>query len=304
MQVEYKSHDGQEILVVDGEINKPIIFKISRPKDEAGQERDQTNDAAENMRYAATFNLPHLTVQPYKPGGKAVIVGGAPSVKDYLTLLRELASNTNNAVFAINWSHTWLINHGIIPHGCLMFEVDAEPLALLETLHPEVTYYVCSHCHRSTFDNLQGFKTVLWHPTPASVPEQQARDEFYQKQIILGGGVSTFLRTLSLALALGYREFELFGVDSSYPADSPSTHIEGYPAMVNPVDDRLDVYVRNDQTGEVRYFRSVGYLAHQVEEFKEYCRLNHLLFRMRVHGDGMLPFVHRTMYPGNYHEDT
>jgi len=152
----------------------PIRFSIVKPSDEAGQQRDQTNEAAEHMKYAATLGLPELAQKTIPRQGKAIIVGGAPSVKDHLEEIKEYQKNPHNAVFAVNWTHTWLIKNEIIPRACVFFEIDPEPGSALVTCHPDVSYFICSHCHPKTFDSLVGYKRVLWHSIPNSDIECQS----------------------------------------------------------------------------------------------------------------------------------
>lgn len=280
--------------------NFPIRFKLSKPADENGKQRDQTNDAADHMRYAASLKLPELVRRALPRAGRAIIVGGAPSITDHLEEIRALAADPDNMVFAINWSHAWLIKNGIVPTACVFFEIDAEPDSSLKGAHKDVTYYICSHCHPKTFDELKDFKRVLWHTPPNSEIEKEVGDELFPGSNLVGGGVGTFTRTLTIALQLGYRNIELFGIDSSYPDDSPSTHVAGYETPHNVKTDSFYVHAKHTITGKMRRFRTMGPLALQVEEFKEYCRVNHQMFALRVHGDSLLHFVHENIYPDQY----
>lgn len=291
------------ITVVDGkgpDIKLPLCIKIVKPTREDGTVWDQTNDAANHMRYAHSLNLPELVQAPLPRRGSVVIVGGAPSIKNHLDEIRELSKDPLNFIFAINWTHTWLIQNGIIPNGVVFFEIDIEPTTVLKTAHPDVTYFICSHCDPRTFDQLVGFKRVLWHSYPNSDPEREVRNELFKDSSMCGGGISTFTRTLTISLFLGYRNFEIFGCDSSFPDDSETTHVDGYETPMDVETDGLYVYAKNDHTGEVKRFRTIGPLAMQHEEFREYCRANHMYFTMRIHGDGLLPWSHRRMFPSMY----
>jgi len=284
-----------------GELASKLKITLVRPHDAEGNERDQSNEAAEHMELAAALGLPRLTMQPMLPEGhRAVIVGGGPSIESELENIRLLSFDPRNMIFALNWAHTWLLQKGIVPDACVMFEIDVDPCQILEAAHEHVTYYICSHCHPLTFEGLKGSRCVLWHSTPNSDQEKIVFEKLYSKDIALGGGISTFLRTLSIALALGYRNFELFGVDSSFPEGSKSTHVGGYPTIVDAVADAFPIYARDDKSGVVKKFMTVSYLAHQVEEFKQYCLMNHQLYKMHVHGDTLLAFVHRCMWAGQY----
>lgn len=277
----------------------PIRFNVIKPKDGEGQSRDQTGDAAKNMRYAATLDIPQLKMADRPLPGRAIICGGAPSIKQQIPKIKKLKEDPDNKLFALNWTHTWLLNNSVRPDATVFFEIDAEPDSILQAAHPDVTYYICSHCDHRTFDSLKGFKRVLWHSPPNSPGEEVVAKELFDGQLQVGGGISTFLRTASIALAMGYRNLELFGVDSSFPDDSLSTHVAGYETANSVESDSFFVYAKDDKDN-VKRFRTVGYLALQVEEFKEYCRLNHSMFALRVHGDGLLPFVHRVMYREQY----
>ena len=76
--------------------------------------------------------------------------------------------------------------------------------------------------------------------------------------------------------------------------------MKGYETPMSAKDDGFYVYAKDENTKEVRRFKTLGYLALQHEEFKEYCKVNHSMFSCRVHGDGLLAWSHRRMYPANY----
>lgn len=287
----------------DGEtsIKRPVRFNVVKPTDpKTGELRDQTGDAANNMRYAATLELPTLVRRLTPRPGRAIVIGGAPSVKDHMDTIKELMKDPLNEIFAINWSHTWLLKQGIVPNHCVFFEIDPEPETVLQARHPDINYYVCCHCNARTFDSLKGFKCILWHTYPNSNLEKDVNEELFPRAELVGGGISTFSRTLTVALFMGFRHLDLFGCDSSFPDNNESTHVEGYETTFKPKDDGLFIYAKNDLSGEVRRFKTIAPLALQVEEFKAYCNANHAFFSCKVHGDSLLRFVHETMYPQNY----
>lgn len=295
--------DAEPIIVKDeqgnDQVKHPIRFQVRNSETPTGDIRDQTKDAAEHMRYAATLRLPELGKSPRPRLGRAIIVGGGPTLKTELENIRALARDPCNAIIAVNWSHTWLINNGIIPQGCVFFEIDAEPDSVLKAAHPDVTYFICSHCHQKSFDELDGRRRVLWHSVPNSPVETEVSKELYPGAEYVGGGISTFTRTMTVALFLGYRHIDLFGCDGSYP-EAGSTHVEGYETVMDSVVDGMDIWGKSETTGEVRKFKTLGYLALQVEEFKVYCQVNHQVFSLRVHGDSLMRWVHKEAFPDQY----
>lgn len=148
--------NAKPLTVQDGdkeEVLMPICINVVKPTDTStGELRDQTFDAAANMRYSYSLGLPVLNRRQLPRFGRCVIVGGAPSIKNHLEEIRELSKDPHNAIFCLNWTHTWLIQNGIIPDGCVFFEIDAEPNSILDNAHKGITYFICSHCHPKTFE--------------------------------------------------------------------------------------------------------------------------------------------------------
>lgn len=279
----------------------PIRFNVVKPKDpETGVQRDQTVDAANNMRYAATLDIPTLTSRSTPRFGRAIIVGGAPSVGDYLDQIKELAKDPHNEIFAVNWTHTWLLKQGIVPKHCVFFEIDPEPDSVILQPHPDITYYICCHCHRKTFDSLKGYKRVLWHTHPNSNIEKDVNEELFPNAQLVGGGTSTFTRTISVGMFLGFRHFDIFGCDSSFPDSTKSTHVDGYETGADPGEDGMFLYAKDFDTGEVRRYRTTAPLALQAEEFKHFCATNHAFFSMKVYGDSLLRFCHMAGWRNQY----
>lgn len=278
----------------------PVKFRVVKPTDkETGEKRDQTHDAVRNMHYAKALNLPTLSKSPEPRFGRALIIGGAPSVKDHLPKIRELIKDPANEIFAVNWTHTWLLKQGIIPNNCVFFEIDPEPDTILLAPHKDITYHICCHCHKKTFDSLQGYKRMLWHTCPNSNIEKDAHEELFPDVDMVGGGIYTFTRSITIALFLGFRHIDIFGCDSSFPDSSASTHVKDYETTAE-MSEAMFVYAKNEETKEVRRFRTTGTLCLQAEEFKEYCRINHSLFSMYVHGDSLLQYCHKNGWPDQY----
>ncbi len=290
--------DKAPLALEDGSIIQPIKFITVRPSDEEGKERDQKTQAAEHMHYSATLGLPELGCKPTPRRGRAVIVGGAPSIKNHLKAIRKLSKDENNCIFAINWTHTWLLQNGVVPDATVFFEIDAEPETVLKNAHKDVTYFICSHCHKKTFDDLKEFNRVLWHTPPNSEIEAETSKELFPGANYIGGGISSFTRTITVALHMGYRDFDLFGCDSSFPDDK--THVDGYETIMDAKTDTIEIHAKAEGSNETRKFKTLGYLALQVEEFKLYCEKNHGMFSLQVHGDSLLQFVHKTTYPDQY----
>lgn len=121
--------------------------------------------------------------------------------------------------------------------------------------------------------------------------------------LIVGGGFTTFLRTLNLGYVLGWRDYELFGFDSSFHEDE-KTHFFGTPDYGGPI---AECYAKTlqpttDNPQGLKKYRSMAYLIRQADEFRNYCALYHDRFKMRVWGEGLLPDLHRSNHPEMYED--
>lgn len=242
-------------------------------------------------------DLPRLGIERGRDGVFA-IVGGSPSVKDHLPRLRELQSEPNG-VCCVPGPYTWLIKNGIVPKWCVLHEVNVDMKALGEEPNDETVYLVASHSHASIFDHLKGRKIVMWHAY-AGVGERKIVEEVEgEKTMIVGGGTTTVLRCTNIGLLLGYRQLEMFGCDSSFDEQS---HIYHKGLQADVAQTLIDIEFNG------KWYKTAHYLAKQAKEFSRFMKAIHdpglepfmpapRRFTMKVHGQGLLPDIHRHMYP-------
>lgn len=248
------------------------------------------------LKYASKLEMKHLPqLEPHD--GKCVIVGAGPSAENYIDKIRALKADGQHLLMTVNAMHGWALGHGIIPHIQVVFEHDIEDVraSLGGNPHPEVTYYITSFCSQKVFRQLSKFNRVLWHAFCPPHGYQKAIARYFPGEFMVAGGYCTFFRAVTIATILGYRNFDLFGVDSSF---EESSHIEGY--ALADIEERITVYARDSQSKELRQFTTQGGLAFQATEFMKFCEINQPGLRLRIHGDGLLRFMHETRYPEQY----
>lgn len=202
----------------------------------------------------------------------AIIVGGGPSLKDNLVLLRFLALDSH--VFALNGVPAYLEKHGIIPDSHVI--LDAHPVCLYFTArHLPMTRYYASQCTPEVLD-AAGSNLVCWH----GGGEAMNAIEGHTFKHVVGGGSTGATRALILAYGLGYRKFHLFGMDSSYDGDRGHAY--------DQFDYKNFVEVRcGDQV-----FKTNPQLFAQAEDFKTILPdLISAACEVTVHGDGLLNAV-------------
>jgi hypothetical protein len=249
---------------------------------------DARNDALANISHTRTLGLPQLELsEPHDR--KAIVVARAPSVLGYKEKILEEKRN-GAFVVAVNNAHDWLVEIGCVPDAFVVFEVAVfEPLASLKK-HKDVTYYIASHCHPGNFEWAEGHKRVVWH----SVNDWEGGEEAiaaFPNAFMVGGGSTTMMRSLNILLVLGYRDIELFGVDSSFETFS---HGIG-PSLSDPT-----IAVIASGKDGFKSFRSLPYLARQADEFARWCDAFGHICSVKVHGEGLLPYLYQSKHK---HED-
>lgn len=247
---------------------------------------EQIDEARDNIRLSLAYygDLKRIEMQEAH-GRKAAIVGGGPSLKNNLDKLRDFAGE----IFCANEAHDYLIDNGIEPDGFVFLEV--HPWVndqLCRRTSERCTYYIPSHCHLSAFDRVSGRDVVMWHAR-SGIGEEDIIAEFEADPMLVNGASTPGLRAVHIAMVLGYRDFELFGVDASH-ADG-DRHSYDTPGRVHkPV---LEI------TCLGRTFHTDGYLAQQADEFQRLCR-NFPEIKIKAHGDGLIQHIHRAISPFTY----
>jgi len=247
------------------------------------------------LEYSSKLEIHHLQ-QVLPCEDKAIVVGAAPSVADFKGKIKLF--DPPNVIISVNAAHDWLINNVCVPDYHVIFEPDIEVLeqALGGKPHEDVTYFIASHCHQNIFRQLEGYKRILWHVFQPHEDYQDEIQRLFPGESMIAGGYGTFFRCISIALVIGYRKFELFGVDSSFEGEDD--HVEGYNS--SNIEEKHDIFTKNSVTGEIRKFKSNGSLTFQAYEFMRFCAVNQHAMSIRIHGDGLLKHLHQSRYPYQY----
>ena len=115
-------------------------------------------------------------------------------------------------------AHDFLISRGVIPHIHVECDPRERKVKFVRNSHPNVTYLINSQCHPSMFDELEGRRVVMWHGfTDDDAGNQVALvDSLEPGAPLLGGGTNVGMRAITVARQIGYRRFELHGMDCCY----------------------------------------------------------------------------------------
>jgi uncharacterized Rossmann fold enzyme len=200
---------------------------------------------AENVRLALKRDARHFKPCPAHER-ICILVGGGPSVQDELFTISALTGQ--GEVFAVNNVPRYLAERGLDTDVHVL--MDADPIVETFVVHQlrSIRYYA-SQCEPAVLDKA-GNELILWHAA------SMALDGVPGITHIVGGGSTTATRAIFLAYGLGYRNFHLFGLDSSYEGEKCHAYKQaGYDII-------LDVHC-GDKT-----FRSSPQMIAQAEDFK------------------------------------
>lgn len=231
----------------------------------------------ENMRSSMSRKLPLVTV--CKPHNLMMsIAGGGPSLED-------TAKHLDGYVAAVNGSLRFLLSKPMpLPYLCGVMD-PGEHISDAIDADENVRYYVASICHPRIFDKLKGCDVRLWHATPASIGDEDGVRNTLSGSgagwLAIGGGCTMGLRWLNLGYILGFRSFDLHGLDSSFR--SGRTH--AYPDRA----DSKDHITIDGRETRLNFLAQVRDFFAVMEMFKSLDKIN-----VRVFGDGLLQDVVRS----------
>lgn len=209
----------------------------------------------------------------------ALIVGGGPSLQDVLPKLRF--HRKYGDIFALNGTHDFLIERGIVPDYHVLLDSRPENVCFVQKPHKKVTYLVSAFCHPSVFDALEGYKVILWMSDMEGV-QSLVQGIQHKPVVLIGGGATVGMKTMYMNYLMGYRKFHFFGFDSCYREEKN----HAYPQPMNDKESRLTI----DAAG--KQFVCAPWMAKQAMEFQGQARkLLDLGCEINVHGEGLISWI-------------
>lgn len=270
----------------------PVCYQTVKP---TKTYEDSKAERHSRILYAAEQHMRHLPqLEPHE--GVCAIVGAAPTIGKYIKEIKEIQKGEFNIVASLNGAHNYLVNNEIFPNIHVIFEIDLKAIeeSLGGPLNHKTFYYICSHCDQHIFDQVRDYNKVLWHCFDEPPEYQKFIGKHFPGEFMVGGGHVTFFRTINIAVLLGYRNFEFFGCDGSY--EGPSSHYEGYHSYSGEMN--MDV-IAGAEGLPFKKFRTNPSLSFMTHEFLRFCEVNQGL-KIKVHGNGLMRYLHQQVYPDSY----
>lgn len=232
-----------------------------------------TSDEAlfDNIRVNSRRNGEWIKAVPAHDG-VAILCGSGPSLADSIEEIRA-KKDAGGVVFAMNGAAKFLNDKGINPDYQVIIDAREETATLVG---PAKRHLFASQVHPACFEKAP--EALLWHLQITDIDDYLP--EYDEDFVMIGGAASVGNTATCLAYALGYRNLQIYGYDSS--------HREGkghaFHQKMNDGDPCALV-----SFGGKEYLTSLT-MKLQAEKFQETARdLKMLGVTMEVHGSGLLP---------------
>lgn len=215
------------------------------------------------------------------------VAGGGPSLEDTWRDLKDV-------VVSVNGSLQFLLDKGVKPWAVAVMDPGAQMKDIVPRVNG-VKYFIASVCDPSLFDYLEGMEIGLWHPggCPGLLELLEERGKRFT---MVSGGSTMGVRWLNLGYTLGFRDFALHGLDSSYRGERTHAYpdhtdgadhliIHGYHtklAFIRQVSDfwsMIDVFAERDVEPITIEMYGDGWLQERWAEFRA---LNPDAFRFKA----------------------
>lgn len=226
-----------------------------------------------NVQFNMGHDWPRLHLR--EDYGKAkdkplAICAGGPSLADHLDVVDDFAD-----IMVCGSAHDYLISENIVPTYSVQLDGGIEARQFFNYRHSSIQYLMASQCDPSMFKGLPRSQVSMWHAVGC------VGNEYFHGDPAIGGGCTTTLRAMCVAIMLGYHDLHMFGFDSSFE-DVNSQHAYDYEEWGS----NLTSFLVNVDGG--RAFTSNGLFLAQAQQFQEMCKNFGHMFEPHVYGDGLI----------------
>lgn len=227
--------------------------------------------------------------------GRIVLVSAGPSLRSASTIaeIKNEAARPGTKVLCVKHAHDYIIENGIVPWGCILLDPRDHVKQFIQNPHPDTIYFVATMVSHTTLDILleKGARVVGYNAIVGAGEDKL----FPPNTLRISGGTSAAMRSLPVMMALGFRKFCLFAMDSCFDK-RPENVNEKTPLGYNR-------YQKIEVAGR-KFWTELELLA-QAQDFKQFIedlRQHELLssLEMDMRGDGIIQHlwaVSRTIKP-------
>ena len=119
-------------------------------------------DIRKNITANINKDVPQVIPYETQWGKVVALVVGGPSLDSTLDELKE-KYNDGMPVVTVNGSYKYCMDRGIRPAAFIMLDSREFNNRFVDPPHAKCKYFICSQCHPSVIDKLEGYETHIWH---------------------------------------------------------------------------------------------------------------------------------------------
>lgn len=253
--------------------------------------------AYENIKKNIKHNLPKIETLPeYRKikghGVPIALVGGGPSLNKHLEELREFKT-----IIVCGSPHDYLISKNIIPTYAAICDPDALSINYYQNPHTEVKYLISTGVDEKVISHLKDYQVVLWHCHSNDYDRVELEKLEGKDYHGISGGCTVGLRSINIAIMLGYTNLHLFGFDSCLSNEECHVYAvskEERESFGRLYQIKLRDLVKGDGQGPGdKVYTCLGYQLAQANNFKEFYLNFGRIFTPTFHGEGLLPDLYK-----------
>lgn len=215
--------------------------------------------------------------------GIAVLIGGGASIEDDIDKI-VYRQRMGGTVIAMNGASRWARGNGIPVDWQVIVDAKEETASLVDSGAKQ--HFFASQCNKETLEKASNL-TLINFAVPGVedlFPPERVEEGGY---VLIGGGSTAGSAALALAYSQGFREFHIFGYDSSY-AEGKS---HAYDQPMNQFMPTVDITWggKTFETSVAMKAQAEGFLMNAKALKDNGCKLY-------VHGEGLLQTIYNTKY--------
>lgn len=180
--------------------------------------------------------------------GLANIAGYGPSLHE--TWRKVIQPNWGeHIVISTSGAYDFLLDHDVYSDYYAVIDPSQSTLDLLKRPCKGTSFLLATCCHPDWWERLKGFHVELFHAAQGDEPTRQ--------ETTIYGGSTVAQRAIHVAAAMGYRRFNMFGMDCSF---TDSRHAGAHSGEIQPI----TTVILND-----REFKTTPQLIQSAQEMQQ-----------------------------------
>lgn len=223
------------------------------------------------LRIGVSQGYPSIQLHPLRDE-RIAIVGYGPS-------LRDTWQDIKTPCMTVSGAHDFLCGKGVIPTYHAECDGRDHKVKHLERPNGETEYLISTLVHPKIWEQLEGCRVTTWH----NAMGRHVVDWIGENDpgtIMVAGGSVVGMSAIHLAGVLGYRKFDLYGMDGNLDGE-----IRHAGAHYGPPQ---RIVLR--QVGE-KWWRTTPQMSNAADELGWLIR-DHPELDIRIHGDSMTKALH------------